>query len=129
MREIVFRGKCQKDGRWITGSLIIDGKDYHIAWMYPDKWAAFGTGDEEVMAETVGQYTGFMDKKGNKIYEGDIILVTKYTKIFRRKKNYLYVVKFDMDYAGYKVLNKKNRKYDIEVIGNVHDNPELVDKM
>ncbi len=129
MREINFKGKCPKDGKWFDGSLIIDGKDYRIAWRYPDKWAVFCTGDEEVIPKTVGQYTGFEDKKGNMIYEGDIILVTKYSKIFKRKKVYKYVVTFDMDYAGYKVLNKKNRKYDIEVIGNVHDNPELIEKM
>ena len=123
MREILFRGKASTE--WVYGDLrhLNDGrvavrKDGEI---YP----------YEVIPETVGQYTGLTDKNGKKIFEGDIV----YCK--SRLDNANMVVIFECGQFRM-VLSENYRNYqtnsgfydincfDKEVIGNIHDNPELL---
>lgn len=95
-RNILFRGKAMrtqryislKKGEWIYGSLIQlkDGRCY----IHTEKWGK----DYQVMPETIGQYIGIDDVKGNKIFEGDIDsdgFVFQYSKPhcrFQREKNF-----------------------------------------
>ena len=123
MREILFRGKASTE--WVYGDLrhINDGrvavrKDGEI---YP----------YEVIPETVGQYTGLKDKNGKMIFEGDVV----YCK--SRLDNANMVVIFECGQfrmvlsENYRSYQTNSGFYDIncfdkEVIGNIHDNPELL---
>ena len=128
MREILFRGKRLDNGAWETGSLVIVRMDCHDAQYYiADKMTGYHT---PVDPSTVGQYTGLKDKNGKRIFEGDICRNTRTGEIVS--------VKWHGTMAGY-VWNKRRAdgflfdfgelfracdKY--EVIGNIHDNPELL---
>jgi uncharacterized phage protein (TIGR01671 family) len=138
MREILFRGKT-KDGDWVywneLGEINFDLTDIEIS-LYVHLL------NDELMFETVGQFTGLTDKNGTKIFEGDIV-VTRYTN---GKICSIGDIKFDCGVFGAEwTVHKKHktmvggwgqlhnlRRLDddiinhIEVIGNIHDNPELL---
>ena len=122
-REILFRGKRVDTGEWVEGSLIgndvIVGKivEFEEDYFCTEFWY-------KVDPETVGQFTGMTDKKGKKLFEGDVYSMGE--------KNILYVVIFDKSqFIGKQVGNRSLAgleywKSDIEIIGNIHDNPELL---
>ena len=128
MREILFRGKYVCDGDWIYGYYVGPaGSDTsHEICDISD-----GVGARlDVDPETVGQYTGLKDKNGQRIFEGDICRNTR--------TNEIVSVKWHGTMAGYVWSKRKEnshlfdfgelfRAYDkYEVIGNIHDNPELL---
>lgn len=119
MREIIFRGKT-KDGKWVYGDLVTM-QNICIA----NTWHEV----IRVKDETVGQYTGQEDKNGKKIFDGDLC--------------YYFDSNCDEDDGGLKVVYEYggywlkgdgfaisfcqiNTNTDVEVIGNIHDNPELL---
>lgn len=126
MRRILFRGK-NLFGKWIEGDLIqyiIYGK-MHIA---RNSW---GAGGQEVVPETVGQYTGVTDVNSNKIFEGDIV-ISDYIDYEDERG----VVQWDSDIAKFIITfstftidfdNVYGREF--EVVGNVYDNPEMMEKI
>ena len=109
-RVIEFRGKTRISNRWIFGNVIL-GKDH--ANIYP----VDSNTDYEVKPDTVGQFTGLNDKHGNKIFEGDIV---------RHNKLGVFSAEFkDGSFRmGIVLLNFFHK--EIEVIGNIFDNPELI---
>lgn len=128
MREILFRGKSLRTGEWIQGYLFRCWERAYIAWgMVNDN-----ADTKEVDPETVCQYTGLTDKNGRKIFEGDIVSApfTGYAGKTRERKGIVEFVNgaFSVNWNDSEEYGKNFAGYvnDIEVIGNIFDNPELI---
>ena len=146
MREILFRGK-DITGNWYAGNLAVVKENMHngagtieagsyISNEYGKPFAY------QVRPETIGQFTGLVDKNGKKIFEGDIY-VTDYNQ--HTLKNNVQVLSVGGAFCGGKTclrcspLAWESKEDDEElyldeeflnhivVIGNIHDNPELVE--
>lgn len=118
MREILFRGKQRDNGEWFYGDLI------HL-----NHCVSIRSKDcaRSVVPETVGQYTGLTDKNGVKIFEGDLIRSTETGETA--------IVQWFSEHSAFMIWCKTSNQVDflyeceksiIEVIGNIHDNPELI---
>ena len=144
MREILFRGKRTGDEKWICGhlleqnipechsyivmSIIAELDNRHIEIMDFDI--------NEVIPETVGQFTGLTDKNGVKIFEGDICRFKRFNDVHVGKIVFnVTTASFVMWYQsivgayGEKATHKMllSACDNIEIIGNIHDNPELME--
>ena len=119
MREILFRGKRTKTGEWVSGliwhhtekaSLIYsDELDKHV-WVHP---------------ETVGQFTGKTVKNG-KVFDGDILKSIDGIFLVRwDEEKSAFVMRF-LEYP-FETLYLEEMWDDAEIIGNIHDNPELLE--
>ena len=136
MREILFRGKGDKkynDGMWYFGVPIrCDDGDWQICT---------NNSKRVVIPETIGQYTGVTDKNGERIFEGDIVKYKEACKFGDNDE----MEESEEQYLCTNIVEFKNGRffplpqrcdcedyffsygsYDFEVVGNVHDNPELL---
>lgn len=141
MREILFRGKRVDNGEWVEGIYYKQTKDYgdpsvqhyiivSTEVLYFDQALEY----YEVIPETVGQYTGLKDKDGRKIFEGD---VAQYVGIF--KKDFYEITFNNGSFCTRDIICQEDygTSFDdsefgmdgdmLEVIGNIHDNPELLE--
>ena len=143
MREILFRGKRTDNGEWIEGYLnqhrgrvifdcccnAINANDYYINdWTEKLDTDLYGC-VYKVIPETVGQYTGLTDKKGKKIFEGDIVERVsdgERAVISWLKYSACFGLSFDGWCCGFDNYDD-NLPSDFEVIGNIHDKPELLE--
>ena len=128
MREILFRGKTEK-GEWVYGDLLHPdncGNGYSIEDFTKEKNNCF-----DVIPSTIGQYTGLTDKNGKRIFEGDIVVVDLVH--FPTQKG---VVTYTKDFFGLDIkdvtpvqhcIDYAIRNGQVEIIGNIHDNPELLE--
>ena len=132
---IMFRAKTE-DGKWVYGAYVsknwyptVEDGDDEISGVVVEESNIISYDEEclwhKVIPETVGQYTGLIDKNGKKIFEGDVV------KLALMDCAEIGVIKFNdimcrfMFYdkcGGYGIDNT----CDFEVIGNIHDNPELL---
>ena len=134
MREILFRGKRIDNDKWIEGYLFENWGDAYIC---------LGTENGNIMKEevnevTAGQYTGLKDKNGKKIFDGDIIKT--HFSFTHEVEQEPFIVVWNIDKAMFEGVKPSKRKdeylkgFDFlaeqknlyEVIGNIHDNPELL---
>jgi hypothetical protein len=130
MRDIIYRGKT-KDGEWEYGGVVIYEKDAFIITEEDISWSIMGDrGDYDgcitpVLPETVGQYTGLTDKNGKKIFEGDIVNI-EYPDTVVKNAIITYVgASFYGDNGN--DLWELDDYISLSVLGNIYDNPELLE--
>ena len=133
MRENLFHGKRKDNGDWVEGCLlgsdviVPKGQQFYICHDILDS----ALKAYEVIPETVGQYTGLTDKNGRKIFEGDIVegnseyftYTHPYGKVVYDGGQYL--ISFDDVLEDIECLGAWAN--DVEIIGNIYDNPELLE--
>ena len=125
MRTIKFRGKLKSNGNWEYGDLLHDNFD--ACYIYPIE-----VGDlyknNEVIPETIGQFTGLYDREGKEIFDGDILR-------FGNSQSGVCEVKWDESIAAFCIrfyfkdeIGSRPLGGGVEfaIIGNIHDNPELL---
>ena len=146
MREILFRGKRADNGEWVEGD-VLQTRYYsgHIEYQIMPQTPVSSA--YPVLSETVGQYTGLTDRNGVRIFEGDILRGFEYPFCSNINGEFNYfaeIVWFD-DSSAFGIYTFKNPKSNVrgisegntdyleyfnvdkwEVIGNIHDNPELL---
>ena len=143
MREILFRAKTAKNVHWIWGDLFRAGtepSDGEFAISYYDD--EDGWMNENVQPATIGQFTGLTDKNGKRIFEGDIVECVSWNEYFSKdgKPMEPFRRKMFVDYrnGGFKMVEPmpepmRDNEWDIicngdiEIIGNIHDDPQLID--
>ena len=134
MREILFRGKRTDNGEWIYGDLMQNVDCIKIREQEKD--VKHITKSFEIDLETVGQYTDLADKNGKRIFEGDIVAQNWYDYDEPRDDSFGKVVfcEYDCSFSvmdvnkdGFMPLGRcGSYHWEVEVIGNIHDNPELL---
>ena len=123
MRTIKFRAQDIASNKWLFGDIRHHKNDVCI-------FEQGGNRGEQVKPETVGQFTGLTDKDGKEIYEGDVIRInltdgsTTISSVVWNRRGY-----WGCDiYINHVVQLGLIDKVRIEVVGNIHDNPELIEK-
>ena len=133
MREILFRGKRTINGDWVYGDFVHGNERKSLRdsiFVYDSETQSFN--DYEINPSTLGQYTGLTDKNGKRIFEGDI------AKVLQGKDKDIAYVGFEN--GAFMLYPKTGNIYertlwehwyndwDVEVIGNITDNQELLEK-
>lgn len=138
MRTIKFRGKRIDNGKWAIGDLR-HHNDCSVTIMTnlsvwsdnDDDVDAYGE-ELRVVPETVGQYTGLKDKKGKGIWEGDIVSAWSAGSLCSNgiikwgKGSCRFFIGNSTNSLIWNLSGNYNLRETLEVIGNIHDNPELL---
>lgn len=156
MREILFRAKRLDNGKWAESTSIVrneleEGEKYYIGARQPALQGVDEHGnimDVETLGEclfyacdpeTIGQYTGLKDRNGKKIFEGDIVKhwIGSFGSETLCDTGRVY---WDANFCGWRRTTdgifhsqivdtyKMSPECDYEAIGNIHDNPELLEE-
>lgn len=158
MREIKFRGKIADNGEWVYGDLMQFYNNGHRM----NCVAICSTQVDEVLTNTVGQFTGLHDKNGKEVYEGDILVICEYENMLKGvvceesehelftldelkgelRQQYKSVIHYEdctlfaSEQDGCDIylaslagdMRKSYPIFEYEVLGNIHDNPELLNE-
>lgn len=129
MREILFRGRAYSKNGWVYGvPFFEEDRCYMIDDLFIcDKYNCTGAVNVSVEPETVGQYTGLTDKNGKRIFEGDIVRLIEWCPSCHDTE----IVKFkDGGFAPFSIAGWEctPKWEECEVIGTIHDNPELLEE-
>lgn len=147
MREILFRGKTE-DGKWAEGFYTQGFKypdeeklrDLIYTFLADEENNEWRFDYEEVIPETIGQFIGLTDKNGKKIFEGDIVKATicinDWSRDGVRNEEGIYEIKYHTQNCYFYLAKERNNLLldgnwsyflkEIKVIGNIHDNKELL---
>lgn len=128
MREILFRGK-RHNGDWVEGNLFVPDN--------PNTPTEICIGTNivrityDVIPETIGQYTGLADKNGKKIFEDDIVDcwsegVNAQGTVQQRRDGLWIIYPGWQKHIMWGLCPDEYSHTTVEVIGNIHDNPELL---
>ena len=124
MREILFRGKLKSNDEWSFGNLNVSLRA--IVIITPDETPIGKYG--QVIPETVGQYTGLTDKNGKKIFEGDILKNIESGRIVAIcYSGCSFCYSYNGTIYGIDDSETGLETNEWEIIGNIHDNPELLE--
>ena len=149
MREIFFRGQTRRKGQkvwmdgspvesnWVYGGVCHGTGDYSIIYGNLDEERERPTEKWVVYTDTVGQFTGLTDKNGKKIFEGDIVrILGDQSSADWRNVDYVALIAFidggfcaldgTVEDHGFRRYALARMDFDLEILGNIHDNPELL---
>ena len=136
MREILFRGKRTDNGEWVTGFYVRADHHWHKHGIHKD-WIICGASANggwfalhnkyPVKSDTVSEYTALKDKNGKRIFEGDIVRME-----FVDTEEVGEIV-WDEECCKWAYASPDGDIYGVdgtiecEILGNIHDNPELLE--
>lgn len=144
MRDVCFRGQQNDTGEWRYGSFAqVDGDAFIISpcSKMNEEYGMTVPDCVQVRRETVGEFTGLVDQNGKQVFEGDIVWggmantkVHRGVVSFGRYQNWIngdgYDMGFFIEWVDYEYWRKELAYWveegEIEVIGNIHENPELL---
>lgn len=135
MRDIIFRGKRKDNGEWVEGNLFrpdLENAETQICIGTPVVRICY-----DVIPETVGQFTGLTTADGTRIFEGDIIMC-KWSSGNTHVEGFVDYGKFNCSCCdgvyGWTITEGDIREFgedpshNLWVVGNIHDNPELLER-
>lgn len=135
-REVKFRGFNKKNNKWLYGDLIHNrGLTLVCPVGIADPFATWE--DFVVEPDSVGQFTGLYDFEGKEVYEWDIINDGEFSHIVSYSLNDARFVVIRIEHFTdeiervmnmNRIYQERLKEYDKKVIGNIHDNPELMER-